>query len=372
MVYLDHNATTPMLPEVLEAMTPWFGVPANPASIHQHGQRAAVAVELAREQVASLVGGNPAGVVFTSGATEANHLFLRGAWALRGGRDQIVVSPIEHPCVHDAIHRLEAQGALVHYMPVDARGVCSPVGLDERTAIVSLMAVNHETGVIQPLDEACRVAAACGAMLHVDATQAAGRIALSLGEVDGVVVSSHKLGGPGGVGALILRSGESFPALVGGGAQERGRRAGTVNTAGVVGFGRACAIARSQREARSKRWAMQMDRVRHALVGSGATLVGGPEAWVSNTACAVFPTLNGESLVQAFDMNGLSVSSGAACSSGSVEASPVLAAMGVANPRGAVRISIGWNTSDDDIAAFEQAVARIVPAIRALGEDWDD
>jgi cysteine desulfurase len=368
MVYLDHNATTPMLPDVLEAMSPWFGVPANPASAHQHGQRAAVALEEAREQVAGLVGGNPAGVVFTSGATEANHLCLHGAWAKGRQGDRVALSRIEHPCVQSAADILAGLGATLEWMPVGRSGRCEVISESKGLAIVSLMAVNHETGVIQPLAAAQRLAASVGAFFHVDAVQGAGRIPLALSEADGVVMSSHKLGGPAGVGALILKNGDPFPAMIGGGAQERGRRAGTVNTAGAVGFAKACEIARLQMAARTERWVELSGLLRDGLMKLGGRVIGDPAQLVANTTCAVFDDVPGESLVQALDLRGISVSSGAACASGSLEASPVLTAMGEANPSGGLRISLGWSTTRDDVGRL---LANLGPVLESLGEIED-
>lgn len=370
MVYLDHNATTPMLPAVLEAMSPWFGVPANPSSVHQHGQRAAVALEEAREDVAALVGGNPAGVVFTSGATEANHLCLRGAWAQRTGGHKVLLSPIEHPCVRSAAQALGELGAQLEWMRVGASGRCE-VGQElQDLAIVSMMAVNHETGVIQPVAEALRLAASVGAFFHVDAVQGAGRIPLDLAAVDGVVISSHKIGGPAGVGALILKNGDPFPAFIGGGAQERGRRAGTVNTAGAVGFAKACALARMDLTTRANRWRDLSARLRRGLLALGGRIVGDLELLVPNTTCAVFGEARGESLVQALDLRGVSVSSGAACASGSLEASPVLTAMGERNPNGGLRVSLGWNTQDSDIEALLASLGPVLEALGDIDDEW--
>ncbi len=349
-VYLDHNATSPLLPEVLEAMRPWLGTPANPASAHIFGQRATVAVEEARSHVAALTGGVPAGVVFTSGATEANHTFLHG----HGGISSIAVSGIEHPCVHDAVARL---GAEVLPIPVGANG---RMGVVPAADLIVMMAANHETGVIQPVNEAR--ARHPGAIFHVDATQAAGRIPLALGDIDGVVLSSHKLGGPGGVGALILKDGEPFPALLGGGSQERGRRAGTVFTAGVVGFGEACRIAAAELESRCRHWTVWSDQIRETVRALGGEVIGAP--LLSNTTCAVFPGIQGESLVQALDLNGVAASAGAACASGSLEASPVLKAMGHPHPDCVLRISLGPRTTEVDISTGITALRAVVPLLR--------
>lgn len=362
LVYLDHNATSPLLPEVLEAMRPWLGVPANPSSAHRAGQRAAVAVEQAREHVAALVGGAPAGVVFTSGATEANHTFLRGA-----GAATIACSGIEHPSVIAAVR---ASGARRVELPVDGLGRVRCVA--DEADVVSLMAANHETGVLQDLDAARALAGRLGARVHVDATQAAGRAPLELAWADGVVLSSHKLGGPGGVGALVLRDGDPFPPLLGGGSQERGRRAGTVHTAGVVGFGEACRLARLELEARRARWARQSARLRAGLRALGGRLVGDPERLLPNTTCVVFQGIPGESLVQALDLRGICVSSGAACASGSLEPSPVLLAMGDPEPGGGLRVSLGPRTTDDEVDALLAALPQVLELARISDPAWGD
>ncbi len=358
MIYLDHNATSPLLDEVLDAMRPWFGVPANPASAHRAGQAAAVAVEAAREHVAALVGGDPRGVVFTSGATEANHLALRGAWGLRPGA--VVVGALEHPCVLAAADVLARQGARVARWPAGRDGVVVPAPLSADVTVVALQAANHETGVIQPIHTAHALAREVGAFFHVDATQAAGRVALDLARVDGVALSAHKLGGPGGVGALVLRDGEPFPPLLSGGAQERGRRAGTVNTAGVVGFGEACRLALTRLDARAVRLTTLSERLRAALITLGAQLVGDPAHLLPNTTTVVFPGQSGEEWVQRLDLHGVCVSSGAACASGSLEASPVLSAMGHPEPAGALRFSLGPQTTEAELDAAIRAVTALV------------
>ncbi|MBW2253279.1 MAG: cysteine desulfurase [Deltaproteobacteria bacterium] len=360
MIYLDHNATSPLLPEVLEAMGPWLGTPANPASAHRAGQAAAAEVERAREHIATLVGGNPAGVVITSGATEANHTFLRGVVQQHPGR--VVLSAIEHPSVLAAA---EVGGGPVQVLDVQRSGVVRVPDLPPDTAVLSLMAANHETGVIQPLDQGRAATRAVGAALHVDATQAAGRIPLHLDDADGVVLSAHKLGGPGGVGALVLPDGAPFPPLLTGGSQERGRRAGTVHTAGAVGFGEACRLAHLELTSRRERWGTLSARIRARLRAIGARLVGDPDLLLPNTTCVVFPTLLGESLVQALDLRGVCVSSGAACASGSLEPSPVLLAMGDPEPQGALRISLGPQTTPAEVDAFLQVMDEVLETIRS-------
>lgn len=363
MIYLDHNATSPLLPEVMDAMAPWMGVPANPSSAHRAGQAAAAALETARAQVAALVGGDPSGVVFTSGATEANHLFVRG-FARKTPRRRWLASAIEHPCVLDAVRRLEDEGWSIDWMRVGRDGVTHLPDLPPDLAGLSLMAANHETGIVQPFAEARAATRAVGAALHVDATQAAGRIPLDLADADGVVLSGHKLGGPPGIGALILPNGDPFPALVGGGAQERGRRAGTTPTALGVGLGAACAIAQRDLEQRQELWRSLMLDLRVDLARLGAREVGsGPR--IHNTICVVFRDLAGEFLVQALDLEGVCVSSGAACASGSLEASPVLVAMGEPHPAGALRISLGPVTEPREIGRFVAILEKVLQGVRA-------
>lgn len=368
MIYLDHNATSPLLPEVLEAMRPWLGVPANPASPHRLGQAAAAAVEGAREGVAALLGGRPEGVIFTSGATEANHLFLRGAATL-SNRRWWWASPIEHPCVHDALAR--ATDLTVEHLPIRPDGRCEIPTLPSDLAGLSLMAANHETGVLQPLLQARAATRAVGALLHIDATQAAGRVPLDLSDADGVVLSGHKLGGPAGTGALLLPDGEPFPPLFGGGGQERGRRAGTVNTAGVVGLGEACRLALAELEERARVWASLREELESGLRALGGRIIGDQVERVPNTTCVVFEGLRAESLVQGLDLLGICASAGAACSSGSLEPSPVLTAMGEPEPEGGLRLSLGPRSEHADIGAVLRALPEVLNAARAAAM-WED
>ncbi len=346
MIYVDHNATSPLLPEVLDAMQPWLGVPCNSSSVHRAGQAAAVAVEQARESVAALVAGDPAGVVFTSGATEATHTFLRALPMLTEGR-VLWVGDVEHPSVYGAAAFLAQQGWAVH------RGGEPPTG----ASAVSQQAANHETGIVQ------HVPAVPGALVHVDATQAAGKLPLRL-DVDGISLSAHKLGGPMGVGALVLRSGDAFPPLLTGGAQERGRRAGTVNVPGVVGFGAAARLALDELDERTARWTRQRSTLQRAITQAGGRVIGTDAARIPNTVCAVFGDLLGETLVQALDLRGIAVSSGAACASGSTDPSPVLIAMGEANPAGGLRISLGPRSTDGEVEQVARGVVEVVGALR--------
>lgn len=351
MIYLDWNATAPLSLDAKEAMAPWWGVPANPSSVHRAGQRASMAVERARDQVASLVGGVAAGVVFTSGATEANHLGIRGA--VRPGK-VVWSSQIEHPCVKDAARRSGA----VRTLPVDRNGrIELPDRVDEGDVLV-VMAANHETGILQAWREAGVLARRCGAWLHVDAAQAAGRVPIwdAMEHCHSLVLSSHKLGGPPGVGALILPDGRDFPSLWGGGPQERGRRAGSTNVPGIVGFGAACAAIHADPAA-------LRDRLEAGLVARGARVLGvGPR--LPNTSAVVFPGVPGEAIVQALDLAGICVSAGAACASGSVDPSPVLLAMGDPEPAGIVRFSLGETSTEAEIDATLAALDEILPGLR--------
>lgn len=365
MIYLDHNATSPMLGEVRDAMEPWWGRPANPASVHRAGQAAAVAVEQARAQVAALVGGNPAGVVFTGGATEANHLIIRGAASRLGAEQSIAVSAVEHPCVRGAA---ELTGLPVDVIGVDRDGAIRVADIPQRVGLVSVMAANHETGVIHDIAAVSARARETGAFVHVDAVQAAARLDMDFSGVHAVVMSAHKMGGPPGVGCAVLTDGDPFPALLTGGAQERGRRAGTVNVAGVVGFGAACAVALRDRAVRSDHSERLASRLRAGLNALGARQIG----WASRlhaVTCVVFPGVAGEAVVQALDLRGICVSHGAACSSGSLDPSPVLLAMADPDPRGGVRFSTGPSTTQADIDATLSALGELVPL---LVDAWDE
>lgn len=356
MIYLDHAATTPTLAEVRDAMAVWSGIPANPSSVHGLGQRAAAAVERAREQVAALLGRPSSGIVFTSGATEANHQALRG---LAAGARSVAVSQLEHPSVLGAIR---ASGLELIAVDVDVSGRAA---VPEPCAdVLCLMAANHETGIVQDLGAADRWMRA-GRAVHVDATQAAGKLAPErLASFTTVSVSAHKLGGPMGVGALSLSSGAPFPPLLTGGAQERGRRAGTLNVPGIVGFGVAAEVATHARTNRQARWVPLQQELEVAVVALGGRLAGDAERLASHV-CAVFDDVEGEIVVQGLDLRGIAVSSGAACASGSLEPSPVLLAMGDPAPSGGVRITLGPLTTEAEVSACVSALGPVLRAARA-------
>lgn len=360
MTYLDHASTSPLLPEVRDAMAPWWETPANPASAHRAGQRAAAAVETARAHVAMLLGRSPAGIVFGSGATEANHHAMRVAAAR--GATSAALADLEHPCVRSGAQHA---GLKRVPLPVDPEG-----RIDVHAAagdVLCCMAVNHETGVRQDVAAAvARREAGEVAWVHVDAAQAAGKGEVpGLADADSVVVSAHKLGGPLGVGALSLQSPDVGVAWLGGGGQERGLRSGTVNVPGVVGFGAACKAALREAEERLARWTSLAERLRTGLRNLGARVVGEGAERVPTHTCVVFDEIEGETLVQALDLRGIATSSGSACASGSSEPSPVLVAMGEPHPAGALRLTLGPSSTDGDIDAVLAALPDVLAAVRA-------
>lgn len=337
-IYLDYNATSPVRPDVVEAMLPWLARPANASSAHRFGRDATQAVDRARAAVADLCGWHREGVVFTGGATEANATLLsRGRWA---------VSAVEHPSVL-------AWGCAS--LPVDACGVVSLEALPDGITGMSVMLANNETGVIQPLRAIAAAARARGLLLHVDAAQAPGRIALDLEGADAVTISAHKLGGPQGVGALLLRRGLAVEALLRGGPQERGRRAGTHNVAGIVGFGVAAAGAGTMT-------ARLRERLEGGLVALGAAVAGAGAERLPNTTCVRFDGIEAADLVVALDLAGIAASAGSACASGSPEPSHVLRAMRFAGS--AVRFSLGRDSVDAEVDAVLATLPTILARMR--------
>ena len=356
--YLDYNATQPVKPPVREAMLESLTAPTNASSVHRIGQRARHLVEEARASVAALIGAEPGEILFTSGATEANATVLRGA-----GLSRCLVSAIEHPSIRDG-----ADGAEV--VPVDANGVINLAALDRmltgrpEPALVSLMLANNETGVIQPVAAAAAIVHRHGGLLHSDAAQAVGRIAVDVRalDVDLLTLSGHKMGGPQGVGALYIRDGLTVAPLLRGGGQEARRRAGTENVAAIVGFGVAARLAAAD-SGFGTRMAELRDGLEAALSQIAPDIVfhGAAAPRIGNTSCFGVAGLAAETALIALDLAGISVSSGAACSSGAVEPSPVLLAMGVPEraAREAIRVSLGWQTAPEDIAHLVESWAAI-------------
>ncbi len=363
--YLDWNATTPLRDEAKAALAAAFALPGNPSSVHAEGRAARRVIELAREQVAALVGARPGDVFFTSSGTEANMLALTPAIEVAGDkrpRSRLLISAIEHASVR-AGGRFPREAIAELAVTADGRlDLAALAGTIEKSprALVSLMLANNETGVIQPVAEAAALVHAAGGVLHVDAVQAAGRIDCDIATLgaDLLTLSAHKIGGPKGVGALVRRSDDIHlpDPLIRGGGQERGLRAGTENVAGIAAFGAAAAAARRERATEADHMLALRNLLEAGLheISQRATIFGAGAERLPNTTLFTAPGMKAETAVIAFDLEGVAVSSGAACSSGKVQPSYVLAAMGVSPPltRGAVRVSLGWNTSGADVEKF--------------------
>lgn len=371
--YLDHNATTPVDPRVLEAMLPYFGGPyANASSLHRYGRAARDAVDRARAQVAALAGARPEQVVFTSGGTESNNLAIRGATEGRTPAAALY-GATEHSAVLEPMQALAGRGWAVDAIPADAQGQLDAGWLDARLArgdvrLVSCMRANNETGVVTDVAPLFERARAAGAVTHCDAVQAAGKLPLDVAELgaDLVSLSGHKLGGPKGVGALIVR-GETdlVPQIVGGG-QEDGLRGGTENVAAIVGFGAAAALAAEELDARTGHVRGLRDQLEMLLANMpGVTIFARDAVRLPNTLQFAIAGFDGEALLMALDQSaGIAVSSGSACDSGKGEPSHVLLAMGLDpdTAKGAVRVSFGPDNSMDDVQALAEALTRLNPA----------
>jgi len=373
-VYLDHNATTPVDPRVLDAMLPFLrGDYGNPSSLHWLGQRARGAVEEARARVAGLVGAEPAEIVFTASGTESDNTALRGATApAKAPRTGVVVSAIEHHAVLNTAKAMRDEGRVVVIARVDAGGILDlddlAAKVGDGTAVVSVMLANNETGVLQPVAEAARIARARGALVHCDAVQAAGKVPIdvrALG-VDLLTLSAHKICGPKGAGCLYVRRGTPMTPLVRGGAQERNRRAGTENVAGVVGFGVAAALAREDLETEARRVAALRDRLEQRLLAVNGAHRNGEGPRVPNTTNISFEGLDAEALLIALDLEGVAVSTGAACAAGGIEPSHVLRAMGLPPERveSSLRLSLGRGTTETDVDHAADVVTAAVGRMR--------
>lgn len=369
MIYLDHNATTPPLPEVMDAVieclrSGW----GNPSSKHGHGQRAKAALAAARADVAKLLGAQPVELVFTSGATEANHHALHGALARNGAPARVLLSAIEHSGFIKAALRLRDAGVEVVLLPVDADGVLkmAPLraALGQPAALLSVMAANNETGVLQPVADIAALASAHGVPFHVDATQMAGKLALDFAGwgADLMSMSAHKFGGPKGCGALVVRKGLGWPPLLAG-QQERGRRGGTENMPGIAGLAAAARDAVAGMKADALRVGAMRDTLEAALLECvpGLRVFGAGAPRLPNTLYVAIAGLSADRVLDRLEREGIFASSGAACSSGGPEPSHVLRAMGVPADEalGAVRLSLGRDTDAD-------AVGRVVHVLRTL------
>jgi cysteine desulfurase len=379
-IYLDHNATTPTSPEVLQAMLPWFGERfGNPSSIHAPGRETRAAVAEARRATAELIGSSPEEIIFTSGGTESDNLALRGILprAATRGRNVLVISAIEHPAILRTADQLAKEGFGVVALAVDENGIVRPADLAEALAqhpvgLVSIMTANNETGSLQPIPELAALCREAGVPFHTDAVQAAGKVPLAFARdgIDLLSISAHKFYGPKGIGALAVRKGLRLSSTAWGGRQEKGRRAGTENVPAIVGLGVAARLALQDLESESPRLA-QLKRdfwegIRQRI--PGAHLNGALERTLPSTLNVSFEGVDGEALILGLDLEGIYVSSASACSSGSVEPSHVLSAMGrdFDLARASVRMSLGRSNGPSDVERVLEVLPPIVQRIRSM------
>jgi cysteine desulfurase len=377
MVYLDHNATTPLDERVLEAMLPYlrerYG---NPSSVHAAGREARRALDQAREQVAALVNAHSSQVIFTSGGTEANNAALKG-FCLGTSAAKLVLGPTEHASVRGPATALSRHGWQLGQVGCDEHGVVSALALsqavDEQTRLVSLMWANNESGAINPIAELAAVCRERGALLHSDAVQAAGKLPLDFAAsgVQLMSLSAHKLYGPKGVGALVVDKALSLEPLLHGGAQERERRGGTESVAAIVGFGRAAELAQAELASRQQQTRTLRDRFERALCAAlpQAVIFAAGAERLPNTSFFAVPPLEGRTLIMTLDQLGFAVASGSACGSGQHEPSHVLKAMGVASAQahGAVRVSFGQQNSDSDVERLITALVSQTKQLQGMG-----
>ena len=378
-IYFDHNATTPVDPAVAETitrvMTSEFG---NASSVHHFGQRAKAIIDDARSSVATLIGGEPSEIVFTSGGTESDNFALRGvAEALEPtGRRHLIASSIEHEAVLVTLRALARRGWRTTLLPVGQTGIVDPQALTDAiaddTAIVSVMHANNEIGTVQPVAELARIAHGRGALFHTDAVQSVGKVPVdvkALG-VDLLSLSAHKFNGPKGTGALWIKRGARVTAILTGGKHERNRRAGTENVPAIAGLGMAAQLAQKKLSAEGARLGALRNRLEEAILASvpGTAVNGSREPRVPNTTNISFDAVEAESLLIALDLEGVAVSTGSACSSGTLEPSHVLRAMGLPSPRtqNSIRMSLGAGNTDAEVDFVVSKLPPIVEKLRSL------
>ena len=376
-VYLDHNATTPLDPRVLEGMLPYLREQyGNASSRHEYGRAARRAIDEARQRVAFAVGAHPTEVVFTSGGSEANNLFIKGAAAcLAPGT--VAISAIEHPCVREPAKQLQRAGWRLREIAVDENcrvaGADFLAALDEKPALVSVMLANNETGAVQDVAAFAAKAKSSRSWFHTDAVQAFGKRRIDFRALNGagvhaLTLSAHKLGGPKGAGALVVDKRVELQPLIAGGGHERGLRSGTENVAAIVGFGIAAELATAQLDARARQLEALRTDLEAGLAAQGASIFGSAADRLPNTSHFAFAGIDGETLVGKLDRAGFAVAAGAACSSANPEPSRVLLAMGVpsALARGAVRVSLGADNSADQVRDFLAALNTTILQLRGL------
>jgi cysteine desulfurase len=379
-VYLDNNATTPVLPEVFEAMRPFFAERfGNASSIHHHGQETRAAVEDARESVADLLGCSAGEIVFTSGGTESDNLAIAG-WVAAG--DHVITSSIEHHAVLHACKHLEKIGCEVTILPVDGRGLIDPSdvrrALRPNTKLISVMMANNETGVRQPVEEIGKIASESNVLFHTDAVQAAAKVPIRVRQIgcDALSISGHKIHAPQGVGALYVKKGTRIQPLFHGGRHERSRRAGTENVPGIVALGKAAQLAKEALDrSDNHKMAAMRDRLEQGILAQvdEAGVNGESATRVPNTTNLHFDHIDGEAVVIALDLKGLAVSTGAACSSGAIEPSHVLIAMGLRaeQARASIRFSLGKQTTEADVDFALSLVPETIARLRAISPKYN-
>ncbi len=381
-IYLDHNATTPLDPDVLDAMAPYFLAGGNPESRHAFGRSARRAWELAKETTAQVLGAEPAEVIFTSGGTEANNLAIFGLAGAETSPGHVVSSPIEHPAIGEPVARLEAAGFAVDRVPINSDGLADAAlmanALREDTRFATLMLANNETGAIQPVAQLAALAAAQGIPVHTDAVQAVGRIPVHFHDlgVTTLAASAHKFHGPVGIGLLLVRHGVKLGSRLFGGGQQQGRRPGTIAVPLVVGLAMALQKWHKQSAARLARWTHLRDRLEAGLIttlGRDRVIRNGPvrdDLRLPQTLNLGFPGLDGDALLIQFDLAGIAASLGAACASGSTRPSPTLMSMRVPDDRlrSSVRFSLGATTTEAEI---DEAIRRISEVIKRVSDPLD-
>ena len=383
-IYLDHAATTSVSPAVLEKMLPYFSAYyGNPSSVYSIARDTKQAIDSARDAVAGAVGASPNEIFFTGSGSESDNWAIKGAAAanVKKGR-HVITSAIEHHAVLDACGYLEKNGYSVTYLPVDSFGLVSPDALSQAlrddTALVSVMAANNEIGTLQPIKQLAGIAKSRGALFHTDAVQAAGAVPLDLGDlgVDLLTMASHKFYGPKGVGALYIKSGTKVEKFIHGGGQERGKRAGTENVAGVVGFAEALKSAVADMETNNKKLRALRDRtIREVMSVIPYTILNGhPVERLPNNANFAFRFIEGESLLLMLDMKGIGASSGSACTSGSLDPSHVLLAIGLAHEtaHGSLRITFGLDNTEEDVDYLLETLPPIVQRLREMSPLYEN
>jgi cysteine desulfurase len=377
ITYLDNNATTKVDPRVVAAVVPMLEEQyGNPSSVHTMGAHAGALVEKARGQVAKLIGARESEIVFTGGGTEADNAALRGVLAARPSRRHVVISTVEHHAIFEPCERLEQEGVAVTRVSVDGEGRLDldalRTSLRDDTALVSIMLANNETGVIYPLKQVCEIARSRGALVHSDAVNAVGKLPINVDElgVDLLSLSAHKIHGPKGAGALYIRKATPFRASQIGGGQERGRRGGTLNAPGIVGLGTACAILQELGETPHRVVGVLRDRLEAGLkeLRPDVRICGAGARRVPNTTCACFPGLSAEAILLLLSEAGICVSSGSACSSGSLEPSHVLVAMGI-DPhvaQGQIRFSLSRFSTGADVDRLLEILPRVLERVASV------